>query len=411
LVLNPLGGSFDVLGVPYVSKWIRDGIDAGLGTLLCENGGIKIDFDRDGDPIVALGFERKPFEPAAGILFLWIYEARNLKNLDRFRLLGGMSDPYVRVARGEKVIDNTSWVLNSLNPVFNHLTPVLVPSCVINGGSSTEDEGVSGSITLSVLDKMDVTKPLGMGYVSLDMAELCHSYMDEEDKKAAVERPIEQTLALKSMKGSSESNRGTLRIGYRYTSLGDPIPKGSSILDTGFSSGVLRVAIMSVDFPGAKFWQGHLRASLYDRECWRGVSRQVWTKDLIVEEFEVYVSELSSAIFALRVHRGISREVLKEKTAAKQQGKSTGQEEDGSVAGEVIANLATLLANPPEKNWFALSGVSPKDLKSETETRVGLTMKFALRPVGAATVDKDIRHLSEVTMGKSISAMAQQSLA
>ncbi|KAI9004484.1 hypothetical protein DFJ74DRAFT_774409 [Hyaloraphidium curvatum] len=401
LVLNPLGGSLDVFAVPYLRSWLREGIDAGLGSLLCDNGGVRIDFDADGDVQVALGLERKPFAPAAGVLYLWTYEAKGLKNADRLRLLGGTSDPFVRISLGDNVVDSTKHVINSLNPVFNHLTPLLVPESVLGTGPKTEDESTADTITLHVYDQTDVTKPISMGWTELSASDLCRNYL-EERQGSAPDRPVETNVSLKGQKPGQ--NRGKLRIGYRFAALGSvvagsSVPKAEASLGDG--SGVLRVTILGIDFPGAKFWQGHLRASLYDREVWRGVSRQVWSRDLLVEELEVYVHEISTAIFALRVHRGVSRANLREKQA--KPGAQTSSE-DGTIVGEIVFKLADVLLDTPAGNWFPLAGVSSRDLKSEGETRVGIPLKLSFRALQDAKLKQDLRGMRELSQLPSFSA-------
>lgn len=255
LVLNPLGGSFDVFDVPYLRNWIRDGIDAGLGTLLCENGGIKIDFDQDGDPIVSLGLERPHFESSAGVLEFWIYEAKGLKNVDRLRFLGSKNDPFVRIMLGEKQLDQTEHRNNTLDPVFNHVTPILVPESVFTGGAKSEDHIKDFALNLHVCDMNDITKPARIGFLSLDLEDLCNGYLADRSLRLSG-KPKDCWLPLTSRR--TGEHRGTLRVGYRYFPAGDPLARGA-LIGAQLRSGILRVTIMSIDFAGAQFWQGHIR--------------------------------------------------------------------------------------------------------------------------------------------------------
>lgn len=119
---------------------------------------------------------------------------------------------------------------------------------------------------------------------------------------------------------------------------------------------------------------------MFDKEIFRGVSRQVWVKDLIVEEFEVYVSDLASAVLSLRIHHGASREEI----VSARPGiplPTEPNEGDGSVAGESVLNVIEVLEAPAPDHWYPLGGVSAKDIKSAQDSRVGLMIKFSLRPL------------------------------
>ncbi|CAB4381485.1 unnamed protein product [Rhizophagus irregularis] len=110
-VLKPIGGEtfgFDIANLPGLSSFIQDQVHANLRPLMYAPNVYTIDAE-----LLVGGY---PIETAIGVLKLTIFNARGLRNAERF----GTSDPYVKVkAHGNIELVKTKVIDDSLNPAWN----------------------------------------------------------------------------------------------------------------------------------------------------------------------------------------------------------------------------------------------------------------------------------------------------
>jgi len=110
-VLKPIGGEtfgFDIANLPGLSSFIQEQVHANLRPLAYAPNVYTIDTE-----LLVGSF---PIETAIGVLELTIFNAKGLRNAERF----GTSDPYVKVkAHGNIELAKTKVIEDSLSPAWN----------------------------------------------------------------------------------------------------------------------------------------------------------------------------------------------------------------------------------------------------------------------------------------------------
>ncbi|KAJ3134514.1 hypothetical protein HK100_003559 [Physocladia obscura] len=96
-----------------------------------------------------------------GVLKITLHEAKNLKNME----LAGVSDPYVLIAIGGKIVGRTKAIENSLNPYWGQTLFIPVMSSNLHFKDQTIPGAAPDELTFEIFDKNENGKDKTMGSI------------------------------------------------------------------------------------------------------------------------------------------------------------------------------------------------------------------------------------------------------
>ncbi|GES95782.1 C2 domain-containing protein [Rhizophagus clarus] len=292
-VLKPIGGEtfgFDIANLPGLSTFILDQVHATLRPMMYAPNVYTLDAEQ-----LVGGY---PIETAIGVLKLTIFNAKGLRNAERF----GTSDPYVKVkVHGNIELARTKVIDDSLNPAWNETHYLILTT-------------LNEFLRLELWDSNGISKDKPLGTSNFELKSL-----SENPKQESI-----TTDVLYEGKPHGEIKFDAVWYPVAETKEGEPAPESNV--------GILRLSIhqaKNLDHRHNTYAELILNGkSVFKTKTQKRTNNPVWE-----DPFEVFITNRSGAKLAVNIR----------------------DERDSAIIGKWESTLDQFLASSKEKkDWFDL---------------------------------------------------------